>query len=117
MPLRDDPEIQAVLDAQKPRIDAEERAVQQLGDQIGYGRLMQAAETVWRRINIAENRPGAEHTTGPCAASMVPCPHLASKHKGWRDKNGHCDWCCGAGRVTQRVARAMLDLQKSKQSS
>lgn len=27
----------------KPRLDAEEEAVRQLGDQIGYGRLMQTA--------------------------------------------------------------------------
>lgn len=27
----------------KPRLDAEEEAVRRLGDQIGYGRLMQAA--------------------------------------------------------------------------
>jgi excinuclease UvrABC ATPase subunit len=109
MPSRYDQEMQKIIDAQRPRLDAEERAVKQLGDQIGYGRLMQAAETVWRQISIEKNTPGAEHTTGPCAAMMVPCPHLADKHKSWRDKNGHCDWCCGAGRVTQRVAKAMLD--------
>jgi hypothetical protein len=116
MPTRHELEMQAILDAQKPRIDAEERAVQQLGDMIGYGRLMQATETIWRRINLSENRPGAEHTTGPCAAFVVPCPHLGDKYKGWRDKNGHCDWCCGAGRVTHRVAQVMQDLRKSKSS-
>ena len=27
------------------------------------------------------------------------------------DDNGHCDWCCGAGRVTKRVAAAMRGQQ------
>lgn len=96
--------------AWQPRLDAEEEAVRRLGDQIGYGRLMQAAEAVWRRKAIAQGTPGSEHTTGPCAAAMVPCPcrtgGAEDNHPEWFT-GGHCDWCCGAGRVTKRVADAM----------
>lgn len=109
-----DQEFKAAFDAemrrQKPRIDAEEEAVERLGEAIGYGRLMQAAETVWRRKAIEQKTPGSEHTTGPCAALMVACPHreddAEEAHPEWFTR-GHCDWCCGAGRVTERVAAAM----------
>jgi hypothetical protein len=105
------------MKTQQPRIDAEERAVRELGDAIGYGRLMQCAEKVWRDINRERNMEGAEHTTGPCASMMVRCPHTVDKFKGWLDRNGHCDWCCGAGRVTERVAKAMRDFRKSTEST
>ena len=53
-------------------IEQEKAAVKALGEQIGYGRTMQLCEELWR-----EAYPGGrEHTTGPCAAFMVPCPHL-----------------------------------------
>ncbi len=76
----------------------EESAVRELGDRIGYGRLMQLGEKLWREKLKPLGLEGGEHTTGPCATFMVPCPHPE------RDKNGHCEWCCGAGRVTRRVA-------------
>lgn len=78
--------------------DEEENAVRQLGNEIGYGRMMQLAEQVWRKKLMADGLAGGEHTTGPCAAFMVPCPHPE------RDANGHCDWCCGAGRIAKRIA-------------
>lgn len=76
----------------------EEHAVRELGDRIGYGRVMQLAEQIWNRLT-----PGAAHSTGPCVAFLVRCPCPPSG----RDSNGHCEWCCGAGRVTERVRRAM----------
>lgn len=103
-------EMQKIYEAMRPRLDAEERQVELLGDAIGYGRLMQAAETVWRRKAKANGTPGSEHTTGPCAAFMTRCPHhddgAKEAHPEWFSA-GHCDWCCGAGRVTQRVAASM----------
>ena len=102
------------MQRQAPRIAAEEQAVERLGDEIGYGRLMQAAETVWRRKAIANGTPGGEHTTGPCASMMVTCPHredsAEDNHPEWFSY-GSCDWCCGAGRVTTRVAKAMRQKQ------
>ena len=82
--------------------DEEENAVRQLGDLIGYGRMMQLAEQVWRKKLKADVLEGGEHTTGPCAMFMVRCPHP----KEAEDKNGHCDLCCGAGRVTKLALRS-----------
>jgi hypothetical protein len=78
----------------------EERAVRDLGERIGYGRVMQLVEKIWNA-----KVPGGAHSHGPCVAFLVPCPCPASG----RDANGHCEWCCGAGRVTARVARAMAE--------
>lgn len=81
----------------------EERLVSQIGDEIGYGRTMQLCEQLWRAKLKTQGLEGGEHTTGPCAVMMVPCPHPESG----RDKNGHCDWCCGAGRITKRMLKAI----------
>lgn len=73
-------------------------AVKRLGDSIGFGRMMQLAESEWRAKLEPQGEAGGEHTTGPCAALMVPCPC---------ESRSNCDWCCGAGRVTKRVRQAM----------
>lgn len=97
--------IRAALDTPAARMRrlTEERLVRELGDAIGYGRLMQLVEEIWRSRAAADGLPGSEITTGPCVAFMVPCPCPASD----RDRNGHCDWCCGSKRVTKRVLEAM----------
>jgi len=97
---------EAFLREHQPRLEAEKHAVRELGDRIGYGRLMQAAEEVWRDINRERGMPGAEHTVGPCAAVLVPCPNCSDG----LDEGESCDWCAGAGRVTHRVAKAIGDL-------
>lgn len=79
------------------RAAVEEKLVNALGALIGYGRMMQLAEQIWRRVGEV---PGSEHTVGPCALFLVPCRHV-----GYLP--GNCDWCCGAGRVTKRVDQAM----------
>lgn len=78
----------------------EEDAVRRLGDAIGYGRLMQLAEKLWNA-----RQPGASLSVGPCVAFLVPCPCPESG----RDEHGHCTWCSGAGRVTERVRAAIGD--------
>lgn len=75
----------------------EHERVRRLGDEIGYGRLMQLAEEIWREVAVAQGTPGSEHTIGPCAVFMVACPHAV------KDRNGHCEICCGAGRITRWV--------------
>lgn len=87
------------------RNDEEENAVRTLADEIGYGRTMQLAEQLWRKKLATTGLEGGEHTTGPCATFMVPCPHPPTG----RDANGHCDWCCGCGRITKRVFKAICD--------
>ena len=78
---------------------AEELAVRELGQKIGFGRIMQLGEQLWREALVPKNLQGGEHACGPCVAFLVPCPCKGA---------AHCDWCCGAGRVTKRVREAML---------
>lgn len=85
-----------------PINEAEERAVRELGDRIGYGRVMQLAEKIWD-----EKEPGAAHSTGPCTTFLKPCPCPPTG----RDRNGHCEWCCGARRVTEKVLKAIADAE------
>jgi hypothetical protein len=79
------------------------KLVQLIGDAYGYGALMQAAEEAWADAAKAHGHEGAEHTCGPCAAMLVPCPCDEA-----------CDWCCGTKRVTQRVAKAMLETRPTE---
>ena len=83
---------------------AEENMVRALGGSIGYGRIMQLAEQLWREKITPDGHEGAEHTTGPCALFMVPCPHPVL------DDNGHCEVCCGCGRITKWVASNLAKL-------
>lgn len=76
----------------------EEFSVRLLGDAIGYGRVMQLAEQIWNK-----KTPGAALSVGCCTAFLVDCP---CPDDG-KDENGHCDWCCGSGRVTKKVLLAM----------
>ena len=84
-------------------IERERAEVFQVCEEHGYGRVMQLAEQLWREKVTAEGFAGSEHTTGPCAVFMVPCP--AGEHA----RAVPCDWCCGAGRVTNRVAEAIAN--------
>lgn len=85
--------------------EREERLVRELGDAIGYGRVMQLAERFWREKLVADGIPaGGEMTVGPRAGSLVPCP---CQRRSDCTRANRCAWCCGVGRVTERVARAM----------
>lgn len=75
----------------------EENAVRDLGEHIGYGNMMQLAERLWN-----EAQPGGAHSVGCCVAFLVPCPCVD------RVDRVKCDWCCGAGRVTKRVAEEVV---------
>ena len=102
--------MKAVREAWKVRDAVDEQAIRTLGDQIGYGRIMQLANKVWREKAINQGTPGSEFVYGPCAAMVVPCPHPESG----KDENGHCDWCCGAGWVTEKVYKVMMQLEGGK---
>jgi hypothetical protein len=84
-------------------VTTEEQLVRQLGDRIGYGRLMQLAEEQWRAVLVDSGLEGGEFSVGPCAAELVPCPCPPAD----ADHAGHCPWCCGVGRVTKRVFEAI----------
>lgn len=76
----------------------EKELIRTLGDKMGYGRIMRLCEEIWREKDIVAGRKGGEHTVGPCGFFMVPCPHPV------KNEAGHCDICCGAGRITKGVA-------------
>lgn len=78
----------------------EKELVRLVGERIGYGRTMQLCEQLWD-----EKMPGmgAAHATYCCTTFLVPCPGCAPA----RERNEHCGWCCGAGRVTKKVAEAI----------
>lgn len=86
-------------------IDNEKQQVRGIGERIGYGRMMQLAEELWSedlkqdglKFGVSCNGGGAL-SVGPCRAFLVPCPCT--------DRVA-CDWCCGSGRVTKRVAAAV----------
>lgn len=87
--------------------EAETALVQAVGDRIGYGRTMQLAQQLWSETLASEGLPpGGAHSVYCCEAFLVPCPNSAHVIG-----DGHkCDWCCGAGRVTKKVAWAMSKL-------
>lgn len=93
---------------------AEEALVREIGERIGYGRTMQLCEQLWREKLSKEGCAGGEHTTGPAATFMVPCPCVEELRSGKLDVA--CDWCCGALRVTERVAQAIAEAATRKRS-
>lgn len=77
----------------------EEHAVRCLGDKYGYGRVMQLCERLWGDKLEENGLPrGGAHSTGACISQLVPCKHEV------QDDNGHCEICCGSGRVTKWVS-------------
>ncbi len=81
----------------------EEDMARTLGNRIGYGRMMQLGEQLWREMLAKTGLEGGEHSTGCAVTFLVPCD-CAQAHK--------CDWCCGAGRVTKRVSQAQRESEK-----
>ena len=88
-------------------VSREVTAVRELGERFGYGQVMQLCEQIWKE---KEGTRGGEHThlhlTGPCAIVLVRCP--GPQHEEDHPDYPHCDWCCGAHRVTKRVAEAIM---------
>lgn len=78
--------------------------VARLGNRIGYGRLMSLASEMWRETLSEQGMQGSEFTVGPCEIFMVKCGHLV------KDRNGHCDLCCGAGLISKGIAALVLRL-------
>lgn len=86
----------------------EERLVQEVGEKIGYGRTMQLCERLWGEKLEGSGLPkGGAHAVYCCGVFLVPCPGVAHRNS----QGPSCDWCCGAGRVTDKVAWAMSRLE------
>jgi len=88
---------------EKERCPQDILMVRDLGDRIGYGHLMHLASAVWGAKLDADGHSGAQFAVGCCVAFMVPC----QCHE--MPPEDHCDWCCGTGRVTIRVAEAQKE--------
>lgn len=73
-------------------------AVKKLGEQLGYGRIMQLCEELWRDEIKSTAHEGGEFTIGCDSAMLDECDCTVSNK---------CDWCCGIGRVTEKVKQAM----------
>jgi hypothetical protein len=86
----------------------EREDIRQLCDRIGYGNVMHTASELWAEKARREGFDGSNHLVGTCATFAVTCPHHDDDFPGWRDENGHCDWCCGCGWATKKVVDAML---------
>lgn len=82
----------------------EEQLVKTVGDAIGYGRVMQLSQRLWRS-KLGE-LPGAEFAIGPCVVATVNCDCV---DQGLDPVD--CDWCAGAGWVTKKV-RTVQKIQK-----
>ena len=105
--LRNPPEVQMPhKSAWEMSAERESAEVRALGERMGFGALMHYAESEWRAWNARHNVPlGAEHSHYCCVSALVTCP--CREPGAPSEQGGSCDWCCGAGRVTKRVAEAI----------
>ncbi len=72
----------------------EKKEVIKLGNQIGYGRLMQLASQCWgEKLGRLK---GGEFCVGACIAMTDKCGC---------DNPDKCDWCCGTGWLTKKVKK------------
>ncbi len=70
----------------------EKEFIKNVGDKMGYGRIMQLAQECWSDILKEEGFAGGEFRIGPCVAMTVSCGC----------KTG-CDWCGGSRWLTEHV--------------
>lgn len=80
--------------------------VEKLCERVGYGFVMHEASRLWRERD--EFGAKGAHTVGPCVVMTEPCKHWGAR------KGDHCDWCCGAGWVTKKVARLASKKREGK---
>jgi hypothetical protein len=69
--------------------------VRNLGDRVGYGFVMQAAQYIWADKDAEAGHPGGNFIVGCCEVFTVPCGCESS-----------CNWCQGSGWLTERVKLA-----------
>lgn len=94
------------LDLCNERCPDDVHTVRALGYSIGYGHLMELASAIWREGLSCAGLEGGELAVGPCVSVLVPCQCTARPEMYQEDI---CDWCCGTGRVTKRVAQAQQE--------
>jgi len=72
----------------------EKELIAELGESIGFGRIMNLAEECWREVLEPMGFAGGEFRTGPCVGMTVECGC----------DNG-CDWCAGSRWLTKHVKK------------
>lgn len=87
----------------------ESKRVRELGEYIGFGRLMTEARDEWRKLLLREGLEGGEFAVGPCVTLTIPCGCTYP-----------CDWCNGCGWLTPKVkemrdSRISQLLERNKQ--
>lgn len=80
----------------------ESRLVRELGNRIGFGRLMQLAQQEWRRTT---EFPGSEFAYGPCVSGTVVCGCVSY------NQAPTCDWCNGSGWLTKKVREVQIQME------
>lgn len=101
-----DPELRAIHAAQTEE-------VRHLCQAIGYGRVMNEAERLWREHESTLGHDASiVPAIGPPRRFLVACMCAEARPT----RQGDCEWCCGTGRVTKRVRRAMLDADAKSKS-
>lgn len=80
--------------------------VVRLCELFGYGRVMQIANQEWQRklVKCGHKDGGGAHSVGCCEAFLVKCC----------DSPTNCDWCCGSGKITKKVAEVKTQLENKK---
>ena len=82
----------------------EEEEVRVLCEKLGYGRVLQLTSLAWQKKGRGGNQSGI---------GMVIGPHVGTTTKCWHPgQDTHCDWCCGCGWVTEKVASVMPPKKK-----
>jgi len=82
------------------------RQVEELGNKIGYGNMMNLASKLWGKILEEKGCKGGEFIVGPCKAQVVAC--------GCKSP-ASCDWCCGTNWLTRKV-KNIKELKKKRYS-
>lgn len=99
-------EIERIAQLHAGQRAREECIAREMGSLIGFGRMMQLGQKLWREQLIAQGlNGGGEFSIGPCVAFMVRCQCVEEERPEF-DSNGHCEWCCGSHQVTERVRQA-----------
>ena len=68
--IADDPEIQAIVARMAAREAPDLATLRAICERIGYGRVMQAASSMWRERLAPDGLAGGEHTCGPCQSTL-----------------------------------------------
>lgn len=97
-----DRKSEEMMESIRERDRREVESVRVQFERMGYGRVMQIANQLWK-----ERHPIGAHSIGPCEVFMVSCDC----------ENSECDLCCGSGKITKGVKQLRSDLEAARKDS